>query len=92
MMEVAETKETKRSKKDIKSRVHHFVPRLMDMQTSAEYLSVSYWTVRGLVQSGRIETVEFPRANDAEPIRRVLIDRATLDEFVDGLRRSRRPN
>ena len=91
-MEVTENTEQTGGPKDTKSRVRDFVPRLMDMHTAAAYLSLSYWTVRGLVQSGKIETVEFPRADEAEPIRRVLIDRATLDEFVDGLRRSKKPN
>jgi hypothetical protein len=74
----------------LKVRLHSVRPSRNDLIRVD--LSLSYWTVRGLVQSGKLETVEFPRADDTEPIRRVLIDRVSLDEFVDRLRRSRRPD
>jgi hypothetical protein len=85
--------EARKRRKDMKSSALSFVPRLMDLETAAAYLSLSYWTVRSLVQAGKLQVVEVPRADAAgEPIRRVLIDRQDLDEFVDSLRRTRRPD
>jgi hypothetical protein len=66
-------------------------PRLMDYATAGVYTGTSYWTVRQAVQRGLIPVVEW-RGEDGEPIRRVLLDRNDLDEFVDGLTRSRRPD
>ena len=77
-MEVIEEKGRSKCTKDIESSVRAFVPRLMDMETAAYYLSLSYWTIRDLVQAGKIEVVEVPRPKDGEPIRRVLIDRSRI--------------
>ena len=63
----------------------------MDLETAAAYLCLSYWTVRGFIQTGKLPAVEVPRAGDeSESIRRMLIDREDLDAFVDSLRRGRR--
>ena len=79
--------------KDAKSSALHFVPRLMSLEVAAVYCSVGYWTIRGLVQAGKLPVVEFPRADkEGEAIRRVLLDREDLDKFVDSLTRSRRPD
>ena len=86
---VENKKEVTRGAKDYTSRVLGF-PRLMDLQTGADYCSIGYWTLRGAVQRGLIPVVEWP-GEDGEPIRRVLLDREDLDKFVDGLLRHRRP-
>ena len=76
---------------DAKSGALHFVPRLMDMHTAGVYTGTSYWTVRQAVQHGLIPVVQWP-GEDGEPIRRVLLDRKDIDEFVDSLTRNRRPD
>ena len=87
-----ENKEEVTRAKDTKSSALNFVPRLMSLQVAAAYCSVGYWTIRGLVQAGKLPVVEFPRADEeGECIRRVLLDREDLDKFVDGLLRHRRP-
>jgi hypothetical protein len=64
-------------------------PRLLDMRQAALYLGCSYWTVRDYVVAGLIPVVELPalRPREGEPprkaLRRVLIDRADLDTFID---------
>jgi hypothetical protein len=91
-LQAIETKQRKSRTKDIKSNVLPFFPKLMDLQTAADYCSVGYWTIRGLVQAGKLPVVEFPKADEeGESIRRVLIDREDIDHFVDGLVRHRRP-
>ena len=91
MQAVDNKNETGRAK-DMKSNALHFVPRLMSLEVAAAYCSVGYWTIRGLVQAGKLPVVEFPRANEeGECIRRVLLDRDDLDKFIDGLLRHRRP-
>ena len=64
----------------------------MSLEIAAIYCSVGYWTIRGLVQAGKLPVVEFPRADEEGSIRRVLLDRLDLDAFVDSLTRSRRPD
>ena len=49
------------------------------------------WTVRQAVQRGLIPVVDWP-GEDGEPIRRLLLDRKDVDEFVDSLARNRRPD
>jgi hypothetical protein len=91
-LQTIETKERKSRAKDVKSSALHFVPRLMSLEVAAAYCSVGYWTIRGLVQAGKLPVVEFPRADEeGESIRRVLLDREDLDKFIDGLLRHRRP-
>ncbi len=51
-------------------------PRLLDLRGAAAYLSISVWTVRGLVDSGVL-----PRVRLAA-LRRVLVDRQDLDRLV----------
>ena len=91
-MQETENKERISRAKDNKSSALRFVPRLMSLEVAAAYCSVGYWTIRGLVQAGKLPVVEFPRADEeGEYIRRVLLDREDLDRFVDGLLRHRRP-
>jgi predicted site-specific integrase-resolvase len=62
-------------------------PRLLSLQDSAEYLSVSQWTVRQWVAAGVLRPVILPaverRRRRREGLRRVLLDRAALDALVE---------
>jgi hypothetical protein len=76
--------------------------RLLTVETAARYLGVSGWTVQQYIVDGTLPTVELPRPKTAsafrkgarrpigDVLRRVLLDRADLDQFVDGCRRVRR--
>jgi hypothetical protein len=60
--------------------------RLLDIQAAAAYLGgISPWTVRDFIASGEIPSVRLPRprAGDGRAMRRVLLDRADLDLFVE---------
>lgn len=63
--------------------------RLFDVKAAGEYLGVSAWTVRDWIAAGRIPTVELPSIPAREgdrprsSFRRILIDRADLDAFID---------
>jgi predicted DNA binding CopG/RHH family protein len=65
------------------------VPRLLNMRQAAKYLGCSFWTVRDYVLQGLIPVVELPPlrartgARQRETLRRVVIDRADLDKFVE---------
>jgi excisionase family DNA binding protein len=56
-------------------------PRLLDLEGAAAYLSVSSWTVRDLVDSGRLRRVRLPGPRGAD-LRRVLLDVRELDSLV----------
>lgn len=60
-------------------------PRLLDLKAAAIYLGLSYWTVRDLVIAGRLPSVKIPcpRSGDGRTIRRILVDRHDLDDFID---------
>jgi excisionase family DNA binding protein len=60
--------------------------RVLGLNQAAEYLGVSYWTMRDLVQAGTIPTVKIPsaRAGDGRAIRRILVDIHDLDVFISG--------
>jgi excisionase family DNA binding protein len=47
------------------------------MRQAAEHLAVSYWTVRGWVEAGKLAAVRLPGDG-----RLVRIERAELDRFV----------
>ena len=51
-------------------------PRLLTMRQAAEYLAVSYWTVRGWVESGKLSPVRLGE-------RLIRIERADLDRLVE---------
>ncbi len=66
-------------------------PRLLDAQQAAAYLNVSFWTLREFINDGSIPTVRLPRPRTlrmrkrqpvSDTVRRLLIDRADLDELV----------
>jgi hypothetical protein len=57
------------------------IARLLDLEASATYLSISVWTVRDLIANGTLQRVVIPTANGRD-LRRVLLDRQQLDELV----------
>jgi len=60
------------------------VPRLLSVEAAAQYLSVSSWSIRDYIASGRLPAVHLPAPRgQGRTIRRVLIDRADLDALVD---------
>jgi len=64
-------------------------PRLFDLHQAAVYVGCSYWTVRDWVLAGLIPVVGLPALRPREgerprkTLRRVLIDRADLDAFIE---------
>lgn len=64
-------------------------PRLLNLKQAAVYLGVSFWSVRDYAIAGLIPTVTMPglqpRDGDRarKTLRRVLIDRADLDAFIE---------
>jgi len=71
-------------------------PRLLNMRQAAAYLGCSFWTARDYILQGLIPVVDLPplraRAGDRQrrTLRRVLVDRADLDAFVDSRKRTDR--
>lgn len=63
---------------DQPSRIPH---RLMTLRQAAQYLSVSYWTVRAWVQSGKLSAVRLPGGG-----RLLRVEIAHLDRLVDECR------
>lgn len=67
--------------------------RLLNMRQAATYLGCSFWTVRDYVLQGLIPVVDMPPLRPREggrrqsALRRVLIDRADLDAFVESRKR-----
>jgi hypothetical protein len=57
-------------------------PRLLDLNGSASYLSVSPWTVRDLEAAGTLRRVRVPLAGHRE-LRRLLFDRTDLDRLIE---------
>jgi hypothetical protein len=68
-----------------RTRAGRITARLLNLNQAAEYLGISYWSVRDLVQSGMLASVKLPspRARDGRTIRRTLIDRQDLDLLVE---------
>lgn len=70
-------------------------PRLLNMRQAALYLGCSFWTARDYVLQGLLPAVDMPplrpRPGDRQrqTLRRVLIDRADLDAFVESRKRPR---
>jgi hypothetical protein len=68
-------------------------PRLLSMRQAAEYLGCSFWTARDYILQGLIPVVEMPplRPREGErprkTLRRILVDRADLDAFIEGRKR-----
>jgi hypothetical protein len=68
-------------------------PRLLNMRQAAKYLGCSFWTARDYVLQGLIPIVDLPplrpRQGDRQrkTLRRVLVDRADLDAFIESRKR-----
>jgi hypothetical protein len=68
-------------------------PRLLNMRQAAEYLGCSFWTARDYILQGLIPVVDLPplRAREGDrqrkTLRRVLVDRADLDAFIESRKR-----
>jgi hypothetical protein len=68
-------------------------PRLLNLRQAAAYLGCSFWTARDYVLQGLIPVVEMPplrpRPGDRarKTLRRVLVDRADLDAFIEARKR-----
>ena len=56
--------------------------RLLTTTQAAAYLGISYWTVRHLIDSGKLRRVALP-GKDGGPIRRVLLDVRDLDALIE---------
>jgi hypothetical protein len=63
--------------------------RLLSLEEGAEYLGVSFWTLRDWVLAGHVPTVQLPGLRPREgararpTLRRVLVDREDLDRFIE---------
>ena len=57
------------------------VPRLLDLDTAAAYLSISPWTIRDLEAKGVLPRVRVPLPDGGE-LRKLLFDKADLDQLV----------
>ena len=82
------------SSKDLEATsAESITPRLLNMRQAAAYLGCSYWTARDYVLQGLIPVVDMPplRAREGDrqrkTLRRVLIDRADLDAFIESRKR-----
>jgi len=68
-------------------------PRLLNVRQAAEYLGCSFWTARDYILQGLIPVVEMPplRPREGErprkALRRILVDRADLDAFIEARKR-----
>ena len=68
-------------------------PRLLNMRQAAAYLGCSFWTARDYILQGLIPAVDMPplRAREGDrqrkTLRRVLVDRADLDAFIESRKR-----
>lgn len=56
--------------------------RLLDLEGSAGYLSISTWGVRDLIANGTLRRVRIPLPNYGE-IRKVLLDVRDLDALIE---------
>jgi hypothetical protein len=61
-------------------------PRLLGLAQAAAYVSLSPWTIRGYLAAGILKRVDLPsarRGRTQRRTRRVLLDRADLDQLVE---------
>ena len=49
--------------------------RLLDLNSAARYVGVSYWTLRAILHNGEIPFIRIGR--------RLLVDRCDLDDWID---------
>jgi hypothetical protein len=55
--------------------------RLLDPESAARYLGVSYWTIRDLEAAGVLARVRLPLPGGRE-LRKLLYDREDLDRLI----------
>ena len=73
-------------------------PRLLNVRQAASYLGCSFWTARDYILQGLIPVVELPplRPREGErprrTLRRILVDKADLDAFIEARKRRESPN
>jgi predicted DNA-binding transcriptional regulator AlpA len=67
-------------------------PRLLSVEQAAQYLGISFWTVREFINDKSIKAVPLPRPETlrqrerrtlGDTVRRLLIDRHDLDALVE---------
>lgn len=63
-------------------------PRLLDLHSTASYLSLSEWTVRELEHNGVLPRVRIPISNERE-LRKLLFDKMDLDRFLEAWKERR---
>jgi excisionase family DNA binding protein len=64
------------------------IPRLLDLEQSAKYLSCSPWTLRDLIANGTLPRVRVPLPSGAD-LRKILVDREDLDRLIASWKDSR---
>ena len=57
--------------------------RLFDLNSSARYLGISYWSIRTLINNGSLPAVRIGR--------RLLIDRRDIDRFIEANKSQEEP-
>ena len=57
-------------------------PRLLDLEGCARYLGVSVWTIRDMVDTGKLRRVRLPLEGE-KVLRKVLFDVRDLDQLID---------
>jgi hypothetical protein len=57
------------------------MPRLLNLDTAATYLSMSPWTIRDLEAAGVLPRVRVPLPRGGE-LRKLLFDKADLDRLI----------
>ena len=72
---------------------HTFLPRLLDLEGAAQYLSLSTWTLRRFIDEGIVSRVMIPMKTTSTPqprvgshYRKILLDRLDLDHLIKRLK------
>jgi hypothetical protein len=59
-------------------------PRLLDLHGAAAYTGIPAWSLRRLVWSGALPTIQLPAlANRDRPARRIWLAREDLDRLIE---------
>lgn len=78
--------------RDAVSVVRAIQPRLLSVEEAAEYLGLSYWSMKELIGAGDVPLIRVPRprtlrqhkrAARSQVLRRTLVDVRDLDALVD---------
>ena len=56
--------------------------RILSLQAAADYCGVSYRMMQYFVNAGAVPRVHYP-SKDGKRVRKALIDRRDLDEFIE---------